>query len=269
MKESRYCLEKEYAMEASGRDHSDAGSFKTLFNGCKSGSTGLEATPDYLYSEKAAYRIKNEIPGAKIVFILREPVDRLTSWFRFARMNGLIPGSMSFDEYVQLQRSGNAEDAPQHLKALEQGNYFKYIDHYVKLFGTESVLVCFYEQLSDDPLTFCKEVCRFAGLDAGYFEHFDFRIFNRTSDTKSTLLHKMFRKFKRGIRPATRLLPGSLRKRLKLAGHTLEESVIRMNSAEVPVHSSAATMNFLNEYYSSGIRQLSGHYRIPERWRHS
>ncbi len=103
MKESRFFLDAAYLMQAAGRDHGDQ-EYGSLFNGCPEKSTGLEATPDYLYSENAARRIKNELEDVRMVFILRDPIDRLISWYRFAKMNGLISKEQSIDEYVSVQR---------------------------------------------------------------------------------------------------------------------------------------------------------------------
>ena len=48
-----------------------------------------EKSTDYLESAVAASRIARDLPGAKLVFILREPVDRAYSNYAWSRMNGL------------------------------------------------------------------------------------------------------------------------------------------------------------------------------------
>ena len=77
LKESRYFLEEDYQLIGGKRNKSEYTSFDRLFQDCRPGSIKFEATPDYLYSRHAAAKINNEIPDAKLVFILRDPVQRL------------------------------------------------------------------------------------------------------------------------------------------------------------------------------------------------
>jgi len=268
LKESRFFLEATYQIAATGRQHHNT-PFSSLFSGCKPGQTGLEATPDYLYSQTAAHRIKNELRDVRMVFILRDPIERLISWFRFARMNGLIAQKMSIDEYVQIQRKPFLPNhLPQHLKSLQQGNYFHFLHQYIELFGNDRTGIFIYEQLATDPQTFCKSICDFSQIDPEYFTDFDFKIFNRSADTRSPELHSLFRRLKRSVRPATRKLPEGLRKKLKLAGHSLEATVIQLNAgaAAQPVQPSNDTLKFLHEYYSESNNKLSEYLKNKLPW---
>ena len=49
-----------------------------------------EKSTDYLESAAAAERIARDLPRVKLVFVLREPVDRAHSNFLWTKMNGLI-----------------------------------------------------------------------------------------------------------------------------------------------------------------------------------
>jgi Sulfotransferase domain len=268
MKESRFFLDASYLMQATGRDHGDQ-EYGSLFNGCAAHKTGLEATPDYLYSAEAALRISKELEDVRVVFILRDPSDRLISWYRFAKMNGLISKGMSIDEYVAVQRNAGIEKKPQHLRALEQGNYAHYIEPFIKALGKDRVGIYFYEHMASDPGKFCRELSVFAGLDPSYFNTYNFRIFNRSADTRSAALHRLFRKFKRTIRPATRQLPGDFRKKLKLAGHSMEESVLRFNTAgpDNNIQPLPETVDFLQYYYKPGVEQLITIHKGAIPWR--
>ncbi|HEX5002565.1 MAG TPA: sulfotransferase domain-containing protein [Bacteroidia bacterium] len=268
LKESRFFLEPAYQIAAAERRHRNI-SFASLFNGCKPGQTGLEATPDYLYSETALSRIQNELPEAQMVFILRDPVERLISWFRFARMNGLIDQKLSFDDYVQMQNSAaDTKHLPQQLKSLQQGNYFPYLQRYIQSLGSNRVGVFLYEQLASEPELFCKSICSYSQLDPEYFTRFDFKIYNRSAETKSPGFHMMFRRLKRSVRPATRKLPEGLRKKLKLAGHSLEATVVQLNAgaSAQPVQPSKATLKFLHAYYKESNHQLSEYLKIDLPW---
>lgn len=258
MKESRYFLEDEYKLKATQRNHNTNSNFDSLFSNCKNESVKLEATPDYLYSSKAVTKIKNELEQVKLVFILRDPVDRLRSWYKFAMLNGLIEATISFEDYINLQKAPAGAHTPQHLRSLEQGRYAEYLENYLQAFGKENIKVCFYEQLELNPGLFCTELAAFAGIDPGYFNNFDFKVHNRSVAVKSVGAHKLFRKFKRSVRPATRLLPVAIRKKLKLAGYNLEQAYSNANRADEmnDISLSDSMKQYLQQYYQSDIRHL-------------
>lgn len=258
MKESRYFLETDYQLIAKQRANEKYSHFSDLFRNCKPGALMLEATPDYLYSTLAAEKIKAEIPNCKIIFILREPVSRLESWFRFASLNGLIAAGTSYKDYI-LQQQSNSNDAPQHMRSLEQGRYASYVEYYIKTFGKENIHICFYEHLINDPEKFCRDICLFTDIDQKYFENYTFKIYNKSVAVKNVNAHRLFRKIKRTIRPATKLLPESLRKKLKLAGYNLEQSYTGLNASEngPGVDLTSEMNNFLRQYYDSSNKQLA------------
>src|SRR6185436_5476904 len=62
---------------------------RTWFEQAPPGKIAGEKSTDYLESAPAAARIARDLPNARLVFILREPVDRAHSNFLWTRMNGL------------------------------------------------------------------------------------------------------------------------------------------------------------------------------------
>ena len=65
--------------------------YKNQFQGVTDEIAIGEASPWYLYSEKAPKSIKSYIPDAKLIAILRDPVDRAYSHFSMHVMNGREP----------------------------------------------------------------------------------------------------------------------------------------------------------------------------------
>ena len=267
MKESRYFLEKDYTIAAGRKTEAGARSFSELFINCSENQIRLEATPDYLYSSNALIKIKEELEHVKMIFILRDPVDRMISWYKFASLNGMIPKDTSFNEFVSLQVKEPSSSTPQYLRAMEQGNYSKYLIRYFAKFGVSGVKVCLYEDLKNDPLNFCAEIAEFAGIDASYFDNYQFEVFNRSVPVKSVYLHRLFRKLKRTIRPATRLFPYKVREKLKFAGQKAESIYISANkpAEETAINISETTLAYLHsEYKSEGseIHKLTG--KLPD-----
>lgn len=263
MKESRYFLEKDYFVMTASRKREHWGNFSELFMNCAAGQVRLEATPDYLYSAAALSGISGELGDTRLLFILRNPVSRLVSWYKFGTLNGMIGKETTFREFVTLQKQDSGLDTPQHLRALEQGRYSGYLEKYLQQLGAARVKVVFYEDLSGDPLTLCREVCSFAGIDPTYFDHYEFRIFNKSVPVKSVSAHLLLRKIRRSIRPLTRMLPAGIREKLKFAGHRIEEAYQTANRDEDTgaFAMDPETAEYLRNYYSGeseAIRKLTG-----------
>lgn len=263
MKESRYFLEKDYAFTSGRTSEKVAENFSSFFINCTGTQLRLEATPDYLYSDNALVKIGEELQDVKMIFILRDPVGRLISWYQFASLNGMFPKETTFDQFISMQAIEPSPTAPQHLRAMEQGKYSKYLNRYLQKYGKDRIRICFYEDLKNDPKEFCTGIAAFAGIDASYFDTYQFEIFNRSVPVKSVSVHQLFRKLKRTIRPVTRIFPARVREKLKFAGRKAENIYLSANretgSPEISI--SDTTLQYLQQQYQNElqeIRQLTG-----------
>ena len=80
-----------------------------------------EKSTDYLESAAAASRIARDLPGAKLVFVLREPVDRAYSNYLWTRMNGLE--TETFETALALEEQRERE-LPERLRFTRPYSYF-------------------------------------------------------------------------------------------------------------------------------------------------
>src|SRR6056297_1307982 len=111
-KETRYFLNKNYQLQRTGKgDDYLENEYNKLFS-CEDGLINLEATPDYLYSENTASFIKNTLSGAdvKVVFLLRNPVDRFISWFKFAKQDGKIETNAAIKDYFEANIHADSQN---------------------------------------------------------------------------------------------------------------------------------------------------------------
>jgi hypothetical protein len=91
----------------------------------------VDICPSYLSSNTAPCRIRDHNPNAKIVVVVRDPIERAISHYLMDRRLGL--NNLSFN---------NSLCVPSFYKEyVAEGFYKKYIDEYVKLFGIERVAV--------------------------------------------------------------------------------------------------------------------------------
>ena len=164
----------------------------------------VDVTPDYLYGASTPQQLYEALPNAQIVFILRNPLSRVKSWYRFAYQDGLLNG-ISFDQYLATQELEEKHDAgiPQWQRAQEQGRYAYYIQKFLEYFPKPQVHVLFFEELKNDPAKALKEIANVSGIDPSFYDEYEFPVVNETQNLKNPGLHGLYKKATFAIRKAT------------------------------------------------------------------
>lgn len=195
IKETRYFLDEDYPLTAKyryGRDGIE--SYFTYFNDpAREKKVWVEVTPDYLYSPGTPGSIIETLPRSKTIFILREPVSRVMSWYRFALQNGMIDPKITADEYVQRQLDCEAPRIQCWL-AVEQGRYAHYLNEWFAHFRSEDIKLIFFEELTADPLQQMKSLAEFIGIHPEYYNGFDFKLYNQTVSVRFPKLHNAYKR---------------------------------------------------------------------------
>ena len=109
-----------------------------------------ESTVFYLYDTAAQRRIRETLPHARLIAVLRDPVERAHSNWAHLRGAGLEPEA---DFRCALGREvGRAAAGWAHFwHYAAQGRYGEQLDHLYGLFPREQVLLLRYRELRDDP----------------------------------------------------------------------------------------------------------------------
>jgi len=276
-KETRFFLDADYPLPSKRRYHeSSSETYWSLFQSGPHENWRFEATPDYLYSTNTADAIHQTLRNVRLIFILREPVSRLVSWYRFARNMGELPDNMTFDGYVAIQRkNGNACSNPRlhpAFYALQHGCYSVYLRRYFELFGERSIHVFFYEELRRDPIAFMTSICRAVSINEAYFRSYRFEITNKGCDVRSLYLHRAYTASRlAGSRFSLRRNPGQDEKKqiCKPVEHGMSRRLLwqirrRMDAAyerlnvmsDKQLSISRSTSDFISSYYNDEILRL-------------
>jgi sulfotransferase family protein len=269
IKETRFFLDTEYPLPSDKRYQKNGPeAYLSFFDSGGSQpqeNWRLEATPDYLHSANTPYAIRKTLENVRFIFILREPMSRLLSWYRFGRAINEVPSNMTFDEYVQLQKESNGSVAAayQHpaFYALQQGRYSVYLAPFLELFGKSSIHIGFYEELQRDPLSFISSICRSVGIDETYFQNYSFNVVNRSVQVRSPRLHRAYFEAKEKLRRLVRDAPKA-RWLLRQVRRTVDVAYAKLNITKSgKLVMSSATEQFLWSYYgneASHLRKLLG-----------
>jgi hypothetical protein len=265
-KETRFFLDRDYPVVVKRVFDDTLDAYDALFGDCNEGLR-LEATPDYLYSPGTPDRIKETLPNVNFVFVLRNPIDRLFSWYRFAREIGQLNDGTSFDVYVERQLLADSQaHAAQHMLALEQGRYSLYLSRYFARFGDESITVQLFEDLASSPRRTLQNICNFAGLNGGYYNDFEFAVHNKTRDMRLPAVNRLYRTVKSTIRKRTHGTPWAHR-HLRRISQTLEPLYSRVNARpNSSIRMSPDTCKLLNQFYepeNGALQKLLNLQQVP------
>jgi Sulfotransferase family len=137
--------------------------YEALFHGAPEGAVRLESTPFYLYMPAARRRIAEELPEAKLIVIVRDPIDRAYSNWMHLWVDGLEPISDFVDAWHAEDSRVAAGWAPfWHYRRLG-----RYGDQLTDLFARverDRVFVLRYWQLVSQPKETLNSVTRFLGI---------------------------------------------------------------------------------------------------------
>ncbi len=134
-----------------------------------------DATPYYLHHPHAAIRARRIVPGAQVIALLRNPIDRAHSHWQERVRAGVE--TLDFPEAIEAEAGrmdGEAERmeadpsyvsfAHQHFSYLDQGRYAPGLRRWFDAYGRERVLVIRSEDMYEDPASIYDQTCDFLGL---------------------------------------------------------------------------------------------------------
>jgi len=128
-----------------------------------------EITPHYLFSDCCPQRIATMPMISHLILILRNPIDRAYSHYRFRIQWQNY--RKTFEEFMS--------DEP---KSIEWGFYSRYLKNYLNHFSREQILILIHEEIFDDIVRTRQTIADFLGIDAHRFpEHAGTERVNRSA----------------------------------------------------------------------------------------
>lgn len=136
------------------RHHKGLDWYLSLFPDQGYKATG-ELTPDYMYYSHCAQALKDSNPDLKLIFMLRDPVDRTYSayWMTKAHRKDMP----SFEDMLDQNQS-----------YIERGFYYTQIQRFLDLFPRDQIRIYIYEEVVRDPDPFFVDLYNFLGVDPGF-----------------------------------------------------------------------------------------------------
>lgn len=149
------------------------------FTHAKPGQLLGEASTCYAYSQAAAHHIYQHNPKAKIIIMLRNPVDFMHS-LHTQYVNETVENETDFEKALELEpQRKQGINVPPRTRCPSYHLYrerTKYADHaqrYLQYFGPENVLIISNEEFKEDNKAVCQEILRFLGVDTDIVPDFN------------------------------------------------------------------------------------------------
>lgn len=185
--------------------------YEALFAPATAGQLRAESTPFYLYDTAAQRRIRELIPDAKMIAMLRDPVERAHSNWTHLWSAGLDPVGDFVRACADEDRRVAAGWA-QFWHYTRLGRYGEQLEHLYQVVPQEQVLVLRYRQLVDAPVQTLDEICRFLGVPEGVVTEVPRE--NVTAHPDESPGHRAVSSVIRAAAAASRHLPGTTGTRL-------------------------------------------------------
>ena len=154
-----------------------------------------EASPSYLFHPLAPERVAALVPRARLIAVLRDPVDRAFSHYQHEVALGREP--LSFEDAIAAEdrrMRGEAErmsrdpsyfsEAWWNYTYVARGRYAEQLERWFAAFPREQLLVVFSDELLQEPRETYASVLRFLGVSPHELSSFP-RIFSREYEEMS------------------------------------------------------------------------------------
>lgn len=166
--------------------------YKSYFSHCRDERYVMEASPSYIYGkEKISDAIHQHCGKAKIIMILREPIDRLGSFYNHIRSKAMLEEDMDMYTFIQKSLEGINDHNKQDYftRGVREGFYSDYLTPWFEKYENDLKIV-FFDDLKTRPMELTKEICHWLGISTDVFSESDFTVENKTVYYKNKSVHK-------------------------------------------------------------------------------
>jgi hypothetical protein len=138
--------------------------YLAMFKDVKNEKAIGEASPAYIYNQKAPQLIKEHLPNVKIIAILRHPTDRAYSNYLHAKRADR-ENSDTFQEAIEVEKKKIKDNWSPLYHYIEKGYYSVQLKRYYQLFPKENIRVYLFEDVVKNTKETLKDIFKFLEVD--------------------------------------------------------------------------------------------------------
>ncbi|MEB3309869.1 MAG: sulfotransferase [Snowella sp.] len=187
--------------------------YQDLFAGVTSEIAIGEACPLYLYHPKAPHNIAQSLPDARLIIILRNPVDRAYANYLHLIRDDREP-EKDFAQALQAEPERIEKNWEWFWHYVQLGYYGQQVKRYYDLFDKSQIRVYLYEDLVKHSDWLIQDLFTFLQVDTSFQPDMSIRP-NKSGVPKNPLLHQLLTKpnpIKSLLKP---LFPAKMRQKIQ------------------------------------------------------
>lgn len=168
--------------------------YKKHFKSFGSDIINGEITPGYMLLEKVPPRIKKIIPNVKLIFIVRNPIERAWSHYQHMVRRGLEDKDFLNALISEKKRIVKNERELRKFSYVERGMYAKQISRYLEIFNEDQIKILLLEDLRGNILKAMNEIFVFLNVKEIFSEDMFSSRYNEAKISKNPVLARRVKK---------------------------------------------------------------------------
>ena len=154
--------------ESPDYENSDIQELEAIFEGRNERCLGIKR-PNYIGKPEVPNRILSHLPNAKLIAVLRNPVDRaISAYFHNINYGFIPPLDVETGMRRLLSDPSYSDRYRRSPEIIEFGYYYKYLSKYSHYMGNGQLLVFLHEDIQSKPLESVQVVYHFLGVPTDF-----------------------------------------------------------------------------------------------------
>jgi len=127
-----------------------------------------EASAGTLGNPEVPERVYDALPDVKLIFVLRDPIERLFSHYRFLRGVGGLEEWEGIDDTVSFSELIRAEGTEWRETHIDLGMYHKHLSRFEQYFDRGQMHILLFDDLKTTLMEVVDRIFRFVGVDPSF-----------------------------------------------------------------------------------------------------
>jgi len=215
-----------------------------LFKNSKHEKIVGESSVWYLSDPDAATLIHQQVPNAKIIILIRDPVERALSNYLMLEGRNQFKTS-TFHEQIQKEVREGIDYITPHI-TLDAGLYYNNIKRFIEIFGKKQVKIIIFEEFIVHTKEIMKDILEFLGINVS-LKNFESPAYNFPVVPKYPLVNE-FLNISIISKLRQKLIPEPMQRNIKKKLFKELKNEYKMTSED---------RSFLKKYYNEDVKKLS------------
>jgi len=144
----------------------------------------LQGSVQYMFYPNAIKKIYNFNPESKLIAVLRNPVERAVSAYKFMKKMGVE--TLTFNEAIEIEpeRLGSDDyNTVSDLSYVSHGLYGQQLKQILKYFDRKKIMILLFEEVKSKPKSIISQIYKFLEIDPNFQP--ELNILNKTGSVRS------------------------------------------------------------------------------------